>query len=77
MKVKVKYFASLKEAIGCSEEALELKPNTTVQQLWQQVSGNNDLAETIKSAINMEYVTKDTQIHDGDEVAFFPPVTGG
>ena len=77
MKVKVKYFASLKEHIGRSEDLLELSAETSVNQLWQQVSSNPELSDTVKTAINMEYVDKDTMIKDGDEVAFFPPVTGG
>lgn len=77
MKVKVKYFASLKDSIGRAEETLELSSSITVQQLWLQVSGENDISDTIKSAVNMEYVNKDTLVNDGDEIAFFPPVTGG
>ncbi len=36
-----------------------------------------ELPDNILSAINMEYVKADARVKDGDEVAFFPPVTGG
>lgn len=78
MKVTVKYFASIKQAIGRNEDSLELADaSTTVQDVWQQVSTGQGLDDSIMTAVNMEYVDKDTQLKDGDEVAFFPPVTGG
>lgn len=79
MSVTIKYFASLREILGRSEDKLELKStSTTVADLWSQI--NNDqksLPPKILSAINMEYVKPDALVRDGDEVAFFPPVTGG
>ena len=77
MKIQVKYFASLKERLGRGEELLELEDGTNVRQLWQQVAGDSSIPSEVMTAINMEYVKPDTVISDGDEVAFFPPVTGG
>lgn len=77
MKVKVKYFASLKDTIGRTEDSLELPEDTTVLALWQQVSAQQELSNSIMTAVNMEYVETHTRLNDGDEVAFFPPVTGG
>ena len=79
MTVTVKYFASLREQLGRSEELLEIgEKAVTVSELWQQVVGNKQtLPANILTAVNMEYVKPDTRIKDGDEVAFFPPVTGG
>jgi len=79
MTITVKYFASLRELIGRSEENLELdKEAITVADVWEQVAGSDTtLPDNILSAINMEYVKLDAQVKDGDEVAFFPPVTGG
>ncbi len=77
MKVKVKYFASLKQSLGRSEEQMELDNGMTVSELWQQLSGNELLPEKIMTAVNMEYVKSDTVLKQDDEVAFFPPVTGG
>jgi molybdopterin synthase sulfur carrier subunit len=48
-----------------------------VLEIWQQL--NPDLArpETMLAAVNMEYVPLDVLVQEGDELAFFPPVTGG
>ncbi len=77
MKVKVKYFASLKQSLGRSEEQLELDNGMTVSELWQQLSGDELVPEKVMTAVNMEYVKSDTVLKQDDEVAFFPPVTGG
>ena len=79
MSITVKYFASLREILGRSEERLEIKNGIiTVSELWEQVTDKRkSLPKNVLTAINMEYVKADAQIKDGDEVAFFPPVTGG
>jgi len=79
MAVTVKYFASLRELIGRSEERLDLGDrNLTVADLWEQVvGGGKTLPANVLAAINREYVKADARVRDGDEVAFFPPVTGG
>ena len=79
MSITVKYFASLREILGRSEERLEIKNgNLTVSELWKQVAGRQQtLPGNVLTAINMEYVKPDAAVKDGDEVAFFPPVTGG
>ena len=79
MSIKVKYFASLRDRIGRNEDSLEIDNEMiTVSELWKKVGGGqNDLPDNILTAINMEYVKPDAEVKDGDEVAFFPPVTGG
>jgi len=79
MSITVKYFASLREVLGRSEERLELAAGTTtVSELWEQVADKQKtLPKNVLTAINMEYVKADARVKDGDEVAFFPPVTGG
>jgi molybdopterin synthase sulfur carrier subunit len=79
MSIKVKYFASLREILGRSEDSLEIGDgNITVSEVWKQVADEQkSLPENVLTAINMEYVKPDTAVKDGDEVAFFPPVTGG
>ncbi len=76
MNITVKYFASLREQLGKHEEILTLNQAIPVAEIWQNVSGQT-LADNILMAINMEYVKADAVVKDGDEVAFFPPVTGG
>ena len=77
MKVKVKYFASLREHIGRAEDTLELTPGTTVGALWEQLAPDTTTGNNIMTAINQEYVSLETRLEEGDEIAFFPPVTGG
>jgi len=79
MSIKVKYFASLREILGRSEDSVDAGNGPiTVAELWDKVAGEqNSLPDNVLTAINMEYVKADARVKDGDEVAFFPPVTGG
>jgi molybdopterin synthase sulfur carrier subunit len=77
MAVIVKYFASLREQMGKAEERLELDERRTVAEVWARVSEGKPMPENLQSAVNLEYVARDHRVDDGDEVAFFPPVTGG
>lgn len=77
MRVTVRYFASLRERLGRGEERLEVGDDATVQGVWQQASGGEPLPDNLLAAVNLEYVALDHPVRDGDEVAFFPPVTGG
>ena len=76
--IKVKFFASLRERIGRDQLELEADRATTVGEVWQQVAPPDlDLGDNILMAVNLEYVHADHPVRGGDEVAFFPPVTGG
>jgi len=77
MNITVKFFASLREQTGKSDTTISSSDALTVMQAWQQASGLDDMPENTLCAINMEYVNSDTALNDGDELAFFPPVTGG
>lgn len=77
MSIKVRYFASLKELLGRAEDELTNKSVSTVADVWGQVSDGKKVPDNILAAVNMEYVDFESQVVDGDEVAFFPPVTGG
>ena len=76
MKITVKYFASLREQLGKAEELLTLNDSIPISEVWKSVSGESS-SDNILMAINMEYVKSDAIVKEDDEVAFFPPVTGG
>ena len=48
-----------------------------IEQLWQQATGQASFPEHLLVAVNQEYTDSKASVSDGDEVAFFPPVTGG
>ncbi|HKX37178.1 MAG TPA: molybdopterin converting factor subunit 1 [Burkholderiales bacterium] len=85
MKVKVLFFAGLREQLGTSSEELELPAGVgTVAALrshllqrgesWKAALGESRL---VRTAVNQDMVPATARIKAGDEVAFFPPVTGG
>jgi molybdopterin synthase sulfur carrier subunit len=75
--IKVLFFASLREQTGHNSLNMEWQEGLTMAQLWQQTTGDNRMPENVLVARNQEYCEHATLISDGDEVAFFPPVTGG
>jgi sulfur-carrier protein len=77
MSIKVRYFASLKESVGRAEDSLEFSGLATVGDVWRGANPDKALPGNILVAVNMDYVDLNTVVKDGDEVAFFPPVTGG
>jgi sulfur-carrier protein len=78
MTIHVRYFASLREQFGCAEEQLSVDGIETVADVWSRVTeGQSVSAGSVLYAVNMAYAEADTSVDDGDEVAFFPPVTGG
>ena len=77
MSIKVRYFASLKESLGRSEDCKPYTGAISIRDLWLACAPGVPLTENILTAINMEYAELDTLVNDGDEVAFFPPITGG
>lgn len=77
MSITVRYFASLKERIGRSEDRLAFADLATVGDVWRCANPGKPLPDNTLVAVNMEYVSFDAAVKDGDEVAFFPPVTGG
>ncbi len=77
MSINVRYFASLREHMGKADDRLEADLAKTVGEVWACVSKDMDMPANTLCAINMEYVDAGHVVKDGDEVAFFPPVTGG
>jgi len=78
MNVTVKYFANMRDQMGRAEETVTLEGDSvTVEQLWGKVAAQQALPGNILIAVNMEYTDGSRVLKNGDEVAFFPPVTGG
>ncbi len=82
--IRVQLFASVREALGTSTTELFpagiVEVNDVLQklvaehgELWEQIL----LQENVLMAVNQEIANRHTAVKDGDEVAFFPPVTGG
>jgi sulfur-carrier protein len=83
--MKIVYFAWLREKSGCSEEDVDVPPHVAdVADLIDWLKGRGagyaeafaDL-ETVRVAVNQEHAQLDHPVAAGDEIAFFPPVTGG
>ncbi len=77
MSITVKYFASLREHMGRAEETLPAAEINTVADLLPLLAATGSLPENTLVAINQTYGNLESSVADGDEVAFFPPVTGG
>jgi sulfur-carrier protein len=85
MKVRILFFASLREKLGSGGEEIEAPPTvTTVGALREHLRGRGGAwaevfapTRAVRAALNQSMAQPGTQIKAGDEVAFFPPVTGG
>lgn len=77
MTVKVKFFASLAERVGRSEAQVEFRDGMAVLDVWRAATGSDTPPDRVLMAVNMEYADGERGVADGDEVAFFPPITGG
>jgi molybdopterin synthase sulfur carrier subunit len=76
MTITVKFFASLRERVGASERVIDGGGAASVSEAWSRATPLAMPANTL-AAVNLEYAAFDQPVRDGDEVAFFPPVTGG
>ncbi len=81
MRVHVLYFASFREAAGKQEETRELPDGARARDLWNTLTRDIPALGRFPAmpppAVNREYVSGETVLRDGDEVAFLPPVAGG
>ncbi len=84
MNIKLCFFARFREKLAISEEVYTLNSSCTVKQLFQQLAQRGEVwssifdgSQNVLVAINQDMATLTSLISEGDEVAFFPPVTGG
>ena len=85
MKLQLRFFASLREGLGLSEELVSVPASvsTTAElrawlmqrgEVWSQLLSPE---QSLRCAVNQHIAAENIALSDGDEVAFFPPVTGG
>ena len=85
MKIRILYFALLRDALGRAQEELDVPEDVTAVaalrewlrrrgEPYESALGN---ARRVRAAVNQEMAEPDDAVKAGDEVAFFPPVTGG
>jgi molybdopterin converting factor subunit 1 len=81
MRVRVRLFAALREAVGRAEVDLDLSEGATAEDAWARlVLASPELAErrqSLSASVNRRYSPFDAPLHEGDEVVFIPPVSGG
>ena len=81
MRIKVRFFASLRERMKRSEEVREVPLGATVRTVWEMLKQENPELDAVEKAMSFavaqEYVDKDHPLQDNDELAFIPPVSGG
>lgn len=77
MSIQVRFFASLRERLGRGADTVEAAGALTAAEVWARASGGQPMPTNTLIAVNMEYAEASRKVKDGDEVAFFPPVTGG
>jgi molybdopterin converting factor subunit 1 len=78
VRVRLRYFAALREQLGEGGER-RVRAGTTVGAMWEQaLSQRPGLCRLqVRFAVNESYVEPDRVLEDGDELAVFPPVSGG
>ena len=81
MKVKLLFFASLKDIAGRRDLEMELDDASTLQQVTEKLAslypGIGRMQSSVRIAINQEFADEDSSLNNGDEIAFLPPMSGG
>ena len=76
MSITVRFFASIRERLGKGEAVIDAGDIRTVADVWARAAGV-PLPARLLAAVNLEHARLESPVRDGDEVGFFPPVTGG
>lgn len=81
MRVRLLLFAVLRDIVGADERELEIADGTRAIDLWNALRTDHPRLVPYEkppfTAVNQDYVQPETILHDGDEVVFVPPVSGG
>ena len=81
MRVRVRFFAALREEVGRESLALELDEPATPEDAWRRVVADHpqvaDRRKSLSAAVNRRYASFAAALSEGDEIVFIPPVSGG
>lgn len=81
MRVTIRLFARLRDLAGAGELVRDVPDQATVQTVWNALTRDMpslvEYERTMSVAVNAEYSRMAAAVHEGDEVAFLPPVSGG
>ncbi len=81
MSLRVLFFASLADIVGLRETRLDASQFRDVNSVFSKFEGDyprlEEYRDIVMYAVNSEFAHPDTTVKDGDEIAFFPPVSGG
>jgi MoaE-MoaD fusion protein len=79
MRVHVKFFAIFREFTKIRSESKEISEGTTVERLWKEYAATHARIANLRAAyaVNQQLVKPDQVLHEDDEIAFLPPVSGG
>ena len=81
MRVKLLYFAVLRDIMGEEEAVVTLPEGARAESVWAMLREQHPALDRYERppmlAINEDYATADSELKDGDELAFIPPVAGG
>ena len=81
MRVNVRFFAGIREALGRPEVQLDIPEGATPEVVWARLASDHPVLAArrhgLAAAVNRRYAAFDCVLADGDEVVFVPPVSGG
>jgi sulfur-carrier protein len=81
MSIRILFFASLADISGACEIRIDATGFTDIKSIFDKFATDFPLLEshraTVLVAVNSEFARPESPVHDGDEIAFFPPVSGG
>ena len=81
MRVRVRFFAGIRETVGRADLELDLAEGATPEDVWRRLAdqhpGLAGRRPGLGAAVNRRYSRFDAVLGDGDEVVFVPPVSGG
>lgn len=81
MKIQLRFFSSMRDRFKTAERDLDIETPRKAGEIFLSLFEDKDLAKrwarSVRFAVNCEYVDPEMLVHEGDELAFIPPVSGG